>query len=164
MTVQKILQIKLIITEFRTTPHEKIPVFVEVETITIKIDLKKFFSIATLKQSQNSNRQYQNHRSKTPKHQRQFNRVKSTAEATSDPVGMEKNETSEFQLSHTHGDSTECDSETEYTLTINLLRIEHETPVDSGHYQNEHPEKNPKDSITSQITDIRPSHNVNKKI
>ena len=44
------------------------------------------------------------------------------------------------------------------------MRIKHETTVDSGHYQNEHPKKNPKDSITSQITDICPSHNVNKKI
>ena len=81
-----------------------------------------------MKQSQNSNRNHQNHRSKTPKHQRQFNRIKSTAEATSDPAGMEKNETSEFELNHTHGDSTDCDSETENTPTINLLRIEHETP------------------------------------
>ena len=76
--------------------------------------------------SQYSDKQNQNYRSITPKRQRQINQVQSTNETSTDPPGIDIIETSEPHLIDIHCQSTDDESETENTLVINMLILEHE--------------------------------------
>ena len=75
---------------------------------------------------QYANKQDQNYRSKTPKHQRQFDHVQSTDEASADPPGFENTEISEQKLNHTHCESTDHQCDTGNTIITNMPKIEHE--------------------------------------
>ena len=124
-TDQTIIIIKI---DHLTIPSTKI--------LIIQIDNKITLShhIGIIHQYQSSQ---QNFRSSTPKHQRQINQVHSTEEIQSDNPGIGNTENSELQVNHINCESTDDDSETENTLSKNMLQIEneYETPIKSSCYQ-----------------------------
>ena len=80
----------------------------------------------TKKNRQYKNGQAENHRSSTTNHQREIHQVHSTTtETTPGPPGIENNETSEVQLNTLHCESIDKKSDTDKTMIINMLRLEH---------------------------------------
>ena len=64
--------------------------------------------------------------------------MQSTEDFHSDPPAIDNTQNSELQLNHIICESTDDESETENTLSINMLQVEseYETPVESNYYQN----------------------------
>ena len=84
------------------------------------------------------------YRSNTPKHQRQVNQVQATEETTSDPPGVDNTESTELQLNHINCDSTDRESDTNSTISVNMISVEndykpivYEKPFSSQNYQNQ---------------------------
>ena len=62
------------------------------------------------------------HRSSTPKHQRHINQVQSNPETTSDPPGIDDTVTDTLQLNQINCTSSDSESDTENTLSINMIK------------------------------------------
>ena len=84
------------------------------------------------------------YRSKTPKHQRQINQVKTIEETNSDPPGIDVTESTELQLNYINCESTDSESDTENTISVNMIVIEndyktlkYEQPFHSHVYENQ---------------------------
>ena len=84
------------------------------------------------------------HRSGTPKHQRQINQVQSNPETTSDPPGIDDTVTDTLQLNQINCTSSDSESDTENTLSINTIKVEndyesviYEQPFSSHIYENQ---------------------------
>ena len=84
------------------------------------------------------------HRSSTPKHQRQINQVQSNPETTSDPPGIDDTVTDTLQLNQINCASSDSESDTENTLSINMIKVEndyesviYEQPFSSHIYENQ---------------------------
>ena len=84
------------------------------------------------------------HRSNTPKHQRQINQVQTTEETTSDPPGIDNTESTELQLNHINCESTDSESDTNNTISVNMITVEndyepiiYEQPFSSHIYENQ---------------------------
>ena len=84
------------------------------------------------------------HRSSTPKHQRQINQVQSNPETTSDPPGIDDTVTDTLQLNQINCTSSDSESDTENTLSINMIKVEndyesviYEQPFSSHIYENQ---------------------------
>ena len=83
-------------------------------------------------------------RSNTPKHQRQINQVQATEETTSDPPGIDNTESTELQLNHINCESTDSESDTNNTISVNMITVEndyepivYEQPFSSHIYKNQ---------------------------
>ena len=83
-------------------------------------------------------------RSNTPKHQRQINQVQATEETTSDPPGIDNTESTELQLNHIYCESTDSESDTNNTISVNMITVEndyepivYEQPFSSHIYENQ---------------------------
>ena len=66
------------------------------------------------------------YRSNTPKHQRQINQVKTTEETTSDPPGIDYTESTELYLNHINCESTDSESDTNNTISVNMITVEND--------------------------------------
>ena len=84
------------------------------------------------------------YRSNTPKHQRQFIQVQTTEETTSDPPGIDNTESTELQLNHINCESTDTESDTDNTISVNMITVEndfepiiYEQPFSSHIYENQ---------------------------
>ena len=84
------------------------------------------------------------YRSNTAKHQRQINQVQTTEETNSDPPGIDKTETTELQLNHINCESSDSESDTENTISVNMIEVEndyetvtYEQPFLSPVYENQ---------------------------
>ena len=84
------------------------------------------------------------HRSSTPKHQRNINQVQSNPETTSDPPGIDDTVNDTLQLNQINCESSDSESETENTISINMIAIEndyepiiYEQPFSSHIYENQ---------------------------
>ena len=83
-------------------------------------------------------------RSNTPKHQRQIIQVQTTKETTSDPPGIDDTGSTELQLNHTNCESTDSESDTNNTISVNMITVEndyepiiYEQPFTSHIYENQ---------------------------
>ena len=95
----------------------------------------------------NNNRYPDSHykyRSNTRKHQRQINQVQTTEETTSDPPGIDNTESTELQLNHINCESTDSESDTNNTISVNMITVEneykpivYEQPFSSHIYKNQ---------------------------
>ena len=63
------------------------------------------------------------YRSSTPKHQRHINQVQSSEETTSDPPGIDDTGSNELQLNQTNCGSSDTESDTENTISVNMITI-----------------------------------------
>ena len=86
----------------------------------------------------------QRYRSSTPKHQRHINQVQTNEETTSDPSGIDDTESHEIQLNHIHCESSDTESDTENTISVNMITVEndyepiiYEQPFTSNIYENQ---------------------------
>ena len=84
------------------------------------------------------------HRSSTPKHQRHINQVQSNPETTSDPPGIDDTVNDTLQLNQINCGSSDSESDTENTLSINMIAVEndyepiiYEQPFSSHLYENQ---------------------------
>ena len=84
------------------------------------------------------------HRSSTPKHQRNINQVQSNPETTSDPPGIDDTVNDMLQLNQINCESSDSESETENTISINMIAVEndyepiiYEQPFSSHIYENQ---------------------------
>ena len=84
------------------------------------------------------------HRSSTPKHQRHINQVQSNPETTSDPPGIDDTVNDTLQLNQINCGSSDSESETENTISINMIAVEndyepiiYEQPFSSHIYENQ---------------------------
>ena len=84
------------------------------------------------------------HRSSTPKHQRNINQVQSNPETTSDPPGIDDTGNNELQLNQINCESSDSESDTENTTSINMIAVEndyepiiYEQPFSSHIYENQ---------------------------
>ena len=84
------------------------------------------------------------YRINTPKHQRQINQVQETEETTSDPPGIDNTESTELQLNHINCESTDTESDTDNTISVNMITVEndyepiiYEQPFSSHIYDNQ---------------------------
>ena len=66
------------------------------------------------------------YRSNTPKHQRHINQVQTNEETTSDPPGINKTENNELQLNHINCESTDTESDTDNTISVNMITVEND--------------------------------------
>ena len=66
------------------------------------------------------------HRSSTPKHQRHINQVQSNPESTSDPPGIDDTGNNELQLNQINCESSDSESDTENTISINMIAVEND--------------------------------------
>ena len=66
------------------------------------------------------------HRSSTPKHQRNINQVQSNPETTSDPPGIDDTVNDTLQLNQINCGSSDSESETENTISINMIAVEND--------------------------------------
>ena len=66
------------------------------------------------------------YRSNTPKHQRQINQVQATEGTTSDAPGIDKTESTELQLNHINCESTDSESDTNNTISVNMITVEND--------------------------------------
>ena len=80
------------------------------------------------------------YRSSTPKHQIHNNQV----QTTSDPPGIDDAENHEIQLNHIHCESSDTESDTENTISVNMITVEndyepviYEQPFTSHIYENQ---------------------------
>ena len=84
------------------------------------------------------------HRSSTPKHQRNINQVQSNPKTTSDPPGIDDTGNNELQLNQINCESSDSESDTENTISINMIAVEndyehivYEQPFSSHIYENQ---------------------------
>ena len=84
------------------------------------------------------------YRSSTPKHQRHINQIQSNEETTSDPPGFDDTENNELQLNQINCGSSDTESDTENTISINMIAVEndyepiiYEQPFTSHIYENQ---------------------------
>ena len=95
-----------------------------------------------------NNNHYKNskhrYRSSTPKHQSHINQVQSNEETTSDPPGNDDTGNNELQLNQINCGSSDTESDTENTITINMIAVEndyepiiYEQPFTSRIYENQ---------------------------
>ena len=84
------------------------------------------------------------HRSSTPKHQRNINQVQSNPETTLDPPGIDDTVNDMLQLNQINCESSDSESETENTISINMIAVEndyepiiYEQPFSSHIYENQ---------------------------
>ena len=66
------------------------------------------------------------YRSNTPKHRRQINQVQATEETTSDPPGIDNTESTEPKLNHINCESTDSESDTNNTISVNMITLEND--------------------------------------
>ena len=66
------------------------------------------------------------YRSNTPKLQRQINQVQTTEETISDPPGIDSTKNTELQLNHINCESTDSESDTENTISTNMIKLEND--------------------------------------
>ena len=66
------------------------------------------------------------YRSNTPKHQRQIIQVQITEETNSDPPGIDDTESTEIQLNHINCESTDSESDTNNTISVNMITAEND--------------------------------------
>ena len=64
--------------------------------------------------------------SNTPKLQRQINQVQTTEETISDPPGIDSTKNTELQLNHINCESTDSESDTENTISTNMIKLEND--------------------------------------
>ena len=83
------------------------------------------------------------YRSNTPKHQRHINQVQANEETTSDPPGFDDTGSNELQLNHINCESSDTESDTGNTISVNLITVEndyepiiYEQPFTSHIYEN----------------------------
>ena len=84
------------------------------------------------------------YRSSTPKQQRHINQVQSNEETTSDPPGIDDTGNNELQLNQINCGSSDTESDTENTISINMIAVEndyepiiYEQPFTSHVYENQ---------------------------
>ena len=84
------------------------------------------------------------YRSSTPKHQRHINQVQSNEGTTSDPPGIDDTGNNELQLNQINCGSSDTESDTENTISINMIAVEndyepiiYEQPFTSHIYENQ---------------------------
>ena len=84
------------------------------------------------------------YRSSTPKHQRHINQVQTNEEKTSDPPGIDDTGSNEIQLNHINCESSDTESDTENTISVNMITVEndyepiiYEQPFTSHIYENQ---------------------------
>ena len=84
------------------------------------------------------------YRSNTPKHPRQINQVQTNEETTSDPPGIDKTQNNELQLNHINCESTDTESDTDNTISVNMITVEndyepiiYEQPYSSHTFKNQ---------------------------
>ena len=68
----------------------------------------------------------QRYRSSTPKHQRHINQVQTYKETTSDPPGIDDTGSNELQLNHINCESSDTESDTDNTISLNMITVENE--------------------------------------
>ena len=102
------------------------------------------YSQSPHRNNNNYNNSNNRHRSSTPKHQRQINQVQSNPETTSDPPGIDDTVTDTLQLNQINCTSSDSESDTENTLSINMIKVEndyesviYEQPFPSHIYENQ---------------------------
>ena len=102
------------------------------------------YSQSPHRNNNNYNNSNNRHRSSTPKHQRQINQVQSNPETTSDPPGIDDTVTDTLQLNQINCTSSDSESDTENTLSINMIKVEndyesviYEQPFSSHIYENQ---------------------------
>ena len=143
MTAQEILQTTAIkyvqIILFKTTlliDHKTVPatdwlkkiitiypvIILEIETTVFQNRSKNCAQSPHRNNSQYPNRQNQKYRRSTPKHQRHINQVLSANETSPSPPF----DITELQLNPIRSENIDDEIDTENTLVINMLRIEHE--------------------------------------
>ena len=83
-------------------------------------------------------------RSNIPKHQREIHQVQTPEETTSDPPGIDSTETIELQLNHINCESTDSESDTNNTISVNMITVKngykpiiYEQPFSSQIYENQ---------------------------
>ena len=84
------------------------------------------YSQSPHRNNNNYNNSNNRHRSSTPKHQRQINQVQSNPETTSDPPGIDDTVTDTLQLNQINCTSSDSESDTENTLSINMIKVEND--------------------------------------
>ena len=84
------------------------------------------------------------HRSSTPKHQRNIIQVQTNPETTSDPPGIDDTGNNELQLNQINCESSDSESDTENTISINMIAVENDyepiiyaQPFSSHIYENQ---------------------------
>ena len=84
------------------------------------------------------------YRSNTPKHQRHINQVQTNEGTPSDPPGIDDTENSKLQLNHINCESTDTESDTDNTISVNMITVEndyepiiYEQPFSSHIYENQ---------------------------
>ena len=84
------------------------------------------------------------YRSSTPKHQRHINQVQKNEETTSDAPGIDDTGSNELQLNHLNCGSSDTESDTENTISVNMITVEnyyepviYEQPFTSHIYENQ---------------------------
>ena len=102
------------------------------------------YSQSPHRNNNNYNNSNNRHRSSTPKHQRHINQVQSNPETTSDPPGIDDTVTDTLQLNQINCTSSDSESDTENTLSINMIKVEndyesviYEQPFSSHIYENQ---------------------------
>ena len=84
------------------------------------------------------------YRKSTPKHQRHINQVRTNEATTSDPPGIDDTENHKIQLNHIHCESSDTESDTVNTISVNMITVEndyepiiYEQPFTSQKYENQ---------------------------
>ena len=122
------------------TDHELIQ---KIEIQVIIIDSRNY-SESPHRNNNHYNNSKHRYRSSTPKHQRHINQVQSNEETTSDPPGIDDTENNELQLNQINCGSSDTESDTENTISINMIALEndyepiiYEQPFTSHIYENQ---------------------------
>ena len=102
------------------------------------------YSQSTHRNNNHYNNSNNRHRSSTPKHQRNINQVQSNPKTTSDPPGIDDTGNNELQLNQINCESSDSESDTENTISINMIAVEndyepivYEQPFSSHIYENQ---------------------------
>ena len=66
------------------------------------------------------------YKSSTPKHRRHINQVQTNEETTSDPPGIDDTGSNELQLNHINCESSDTESDTENTISVNMITDEND--------------------------------------
>ena len=66
------------------------------------------------------------YRSSTPKHQRHINQVQTNEETISDPPVIDDTGSNELQLNHINCESSDTESDTDNTITVNMITVEND--------------------------------------
>ena len=114
-----------------------------------KIEIQvTIIDIEIIESPHRSNNYYHNskhrYRSSTPKHQKHINQVQTNEETTSDPPGIDDTGSNELQLNHINCGSSDTESDTENTISVNMITVEndyepiiYEQPFTSHIYENQ---------------------------